>query len=142
MKTLLEKVLIQTKSETEFIDITAPVREIVRKSGIQDGTVFVLTLHTTTAITVNEGLPDLELDIGEMIARLAPEDAPYHHARFLHSDGQNAINAVAHLRSALLGFEVFFPVQNGEMVAGDRQRIYYVELDGPQQRRYAVQVVG
>ena len=142
MKTCLERVTLQTRSETELINITPIVRDIVARSGVQTGTVFVLTMHTTTALTVNEGLPDLEMDIAEMITRLVPEGAPYHHARFLHSDGQNAINAVAHLRGALLGFEVFFPIENGVMVSGQRQTIYYVELDGPQERRYVVQVFG
>jgi len=142
MSTFLEKITIITHAETELINITPQVREIVKKSGIKNGMVYVLSLHTTTAITVNEGLPDLEMDIAETIAKLVPEAASYHHARFLHSDGQNAINAVAHLRGALLGFEVFFPVADGEMVSGSRQTIYYVELDGPQERRYAVQVVG
>lgn len=142
MATFLERITILTRAETQLIDVTPRVGEIVKKSGIKNGMVYVLSLHTTTAITVNEGLPDLEMDIAELIAKLVPEDAHYHHARFLHSDGQNAINAVAHLRGALLGFEVFFPVENGEMVSGSRQTIYFVELDGPQERRFAVQVVG
>ena len=142
MKTSLERVTIQTHSETELINITPNVREIIGRSGVRQGTAFILTMHTTTAITVNEGLHDLEMDIAEMITRLVPENAPYHHARFLHSDGQNAINAVAHLRGALLGFEVFFPVEDGAIVSGQRQTIYYVELDGPQERHYVVQVVG
>ena len=40
---------------------------------------------------------------------LAPDDHTYHHARYLPSDGQMAVNATSHLRSALLGFQVFFP---------------------------------
>ena len=142
MTAVLETITILTHAETELINITPEVRGIVEKSGIKNGTVFILSRHTTTGITVNEGLPDLEMDIAELITHLVPEKNSYHHARVLHSDGQNAINAVAHLRGALLGFEVFFPIENGKIVSGDRQTIYFVELDGPQERKYSVQVTG
>ncbi len=142
MKTILKRISILTHHETELIDITPLILELVQTSGIKNGTVFVLSLHTTTAITVNEGLPDLEKDITEMIQRLVPEGQAYHHARFLPSDGQMAVNAPSHLRGALLGFQVFFPIEEGHIVRGSRQTIYFVELDGPQQRTYVVHIVG
>jgi secondary thiamine-phosphate synthase enzyme len=104
--------------------------------------VFVLSLHTTTGLTVNEGLPDLEQDIADCLRELVPEGRAYRHARFLHEDGQMAINAPSHLRGALLGFQVFFPIVNGEVVRGVRQTIYFVELDGPQERTWVLQILG
>jgi secondary thiamine-phosphate synthase enzyme len=142
MKTNLQRISLQTHHETEFINITPEVLEQVHQSGVKNGTVFVLSLHTTTAITINEGLPDLEKDLAEMIQRLVPDGQAYHHARFLHSDGQMAVNAPSHLRGALLGFQVFFPIQDGEVVRGSRQTIYFVELDGPQYRTYVIHIVG
>ena len=133
---------IQTTGDTEIIDITGRVRDMVRETGVQDGLALIMTLHTTTAITVNEGLPDLEDDILEMMVRLAPADRDYRHARFLHSDGQMAVNAPSHLRGALLGFQCAFPIADGEMVMGGRQTIYFVELDGPLYREAVVQVIG
>jgi thiamine phosphate synthase YjbQ (UPF0047 family) len=53
-----------------------------------------------------------------------------------------AINAPSHLRGALLGFEVFFPIENGRLVRGARQTIYFVELDGPQERTWVLQILG
>lgn len=93
MKTILKRISMLTHHETELINITPHLLELVQSSGIKNGTVFVLSLHTTTAITVNEGLPDLEKDITEMILRLVPEGQAYHHARYLPSDGQMAVNA-------------------------------------------------
>ena len=138
----IERFTILTRKETELIDITGKVLDTVAGSGVRTGVVFVLSLHTTTGLTVNEGLPDLEADIAEWIQRLAPEDHPYRHARFLDSDGQMAINAPSHLRGALLGFQVYFPVENGEVVKGGRQTVYFVELDGPQERTYVIQMMG
>ena len=142
MKSIVKRFSIITRHETELINITEQVRAEVEKSGVSSGTVFVLSLHTTTGLTVNEGLPDLESDLANFLQSAVPEDHPYRHARFLHGDGPRAINAPSHLRGALLGFQAFFPIENGKMVTGSRQTIYFVELDGPQERTYVVHVLG
>jgi secondary thiamine-phosphate synthase enzyme len=142
MKSILHRLKLDTTHETELIDVTAQVRNLVAESGVKQGTCFVLSLHTTTGITVNEGLPDLEMDLAELIQRLVPDAQRYHHARFLPSDGQMAVNAPSHLRGALLGFQVFFPIEDGRLVTGSRQTIYFVELDGPQERNWVVQIMG
>jgi secondary thiamine-phosphate synthase enzyme len=142
MKSLVKRVEFETQHDTEMINITEAVKTIVAESGLQNGLVLVSTLHTTTAITVNEGLPDIEADILAMMEKIAPGEGNYRHARFLPSDGQMAVNASSHLRSAMLGFQCLFPLENGQMVTGGRQTIYFVELDGPQLRTYAVQVLG
>jgi len=138
----IERFTVTTRRELELIDITAQVEGAVASSGVQEGVVFVMSLHTTTALTVNEGLPDLEADLAGCLEALVPERFSYRHARFLPSDGQMAINAPSHLRGALLGFQAFFPVEAGRMVRGERQTIYFVELDGPQERTYLIQVLG
>ena len=142
MKSIIHHLTVQTHLETEMIDITSQVKSLVSESGVLSGVVYVLSLHTTTGLTVNEGLPDLEKDIMTLITRLAPDGESYHHARWLPSDGQMAINASSHLRGALLGFQTFFPIEEGHMLSGSRQTIYFVELDGPQLRNYVVQIVG
>ncbi len=142
MKSIIHRIEIQTRHEIEFIDITEKVHQLVEDSGVKSGTAFLLSLHTTTAITVNEGLPDLEADISNLIQNLVPDDNHYNHARYLPSDGQMAVNASSHLRGALLGFQVFFPIENGKLVTGSRQTMYFVELDGPQYRTYAIQILG
>jgi secondary thiamine-phosphate synthase enzyme len=142
MKSIVKRFTIVTHHETELIDITDRVLQEVAGAGVQSGTAFILSLHTTTGLTVNEGLDDLEQDIADSLRRLVPENLSYHHARFLHEDGQMAINAPSHLRGALLGFEVFFPIENGSLVRGARQTIYFVELDGPQERTWVLQILG
>ncbi len=142
MKSIVKRFTIVTHHETELINITDRVLQEVEAAGVQSGTAFILSLHTTTGLTVNEGLDDLEQDIADCLRRLVPENLSYHHARFLHEDGQMAINAPSHLRGALLGFEVFFPIENGRLVRGARQTIYFVELDGPQERTWVLQILG
>jgi secondary thiamine-phosphate synthase enzyme len=142
LKSILHKLELQTKQDIELLNITHQVIEAVSQSGIQAGFVHVTTMHTTTAITVNEGLQDIEHDLVALLTRLVPVNGEYHHARFLHSDGQTAVNAHAHLRAALLGPNVIFPIEDGHLVMGERQTIYFVELDGPQRRHLVIQVLG
>jgi secondary thiamine-phosphate synthase enzyme len=142
MKSILQKLEIQTKKDIELINITDHVNSAVFQSGCQLGIVHITTMHTTTGITVNEGLPDIEADIESLLRRLVLEDSHYRHARFLHTDGQTAVNATAHLRSALLGANLSFPLSDGQVVKGERQTIYFVELDGPQLRRLVIQILG
>ena len=113
MKIYTKELTILTNRETEIINITDSVKQFVKESDINSGIVFVMSLHTTTGITVNEGLPDIEQDIRDFLQRIVPDDYPYKHARYLHSDGQMAINAPSHIRGSLLGFEVFFPFEGG-----------------------------
>ena len=141
-RSVLERLSVQTGGHTELIDVTERVEAVVRGSGVAEGRVFVNTLHTTTAVAVNEGLEDLEDDLLALLGVLVPAEGTYRHARFLHSDGQMAVNAPSHLKGAVLGMHVSFPVANGVMVRGARQTIYFVELDGPLRREFSVQVVG
>lgn len=142
MTSIIRRHSIQTTRDTELIDLTGMFRQAVADSGVQAGLALIMTMHTTTAITVNEGLPDLEDDIVTLLKQVAPEGLAYRHARFLHSDGQMAVNAPSHLRAAILGMQALFPIEGGQPVMGQRQTIYLVELDGPLQREVVVQILG
>ena len=103
-------------------------------SGVQNGTVTVLTKHTTTGVTVNEALECLESDIENFLGRLIPEDYPHSHARMLRDYGSTAGNPTGHLKAMLTGNHCHFPVIDGEMVRGGAQEIYFCEFDGPAHR--------
>jgi len=70
------------------------------------------------------------------------EDGDYHHHHFFHKDGRMAVNAWAHLRNILLGSTLSIPVAEGRALLGERQNVYFVELDGPQARTIFIQVMG
>jgi secondary thiamine-phosphate synthase enzyme len=142
MKSVVTRIELHTKNDVELINVTDRVHQAVASAGVQEGIAYVTTLHTTTGITVNECLPDVEADVVEMLDRLAPTDGPYHHARFLPTDGTMAINSACHQRAALLGPQVAFPIEAGQLTLGGRQTIYFAELDGPLRRTYIVHVIG
>ncbi|MBZ5600055.1 MAG: secondary thiamine-phosphate synthase enzyme YjbQ [Acidobacteriia bacterium] len=138
----LERIKIQTRKSEEAINITSVVDEVVRKSGVRNGLVNVMNMHTSAGLLVTEGIPCLEEDILTHFARLVPEDEDYHHRRYLDYDGRLGFNADAHLKSVLGGISCCFPIEDGKVVRGSRQTIYFMEYDGPLERTYVVQVLG
>ena len=79
----LKEIQIVSKECVQSIDITSEVEEMVRDSGVQNGTVFIMTKHTTNGLFVNEPLPCVEQDILDHLEYLAPEYGDYVHNRYL-----------------------------------------------------------
>ena len=143
----LERIEIQSRQGMEMIDVTPQVERAVAASGAQNGLVNVLTAHTSSGLLVTEGLECLERDVLAHLERLAPKDPPegtygYWHNRYLDIDGRLGFNAGDHLKSILGGVSCTFPIENGQVVKGSRQKIYFVEFDGPLLRQFMVQVLG
>lgn len=137
-----ENLSIITREYNAFVKLTDQVGSVVKNSGVENGMVYVITAHTTTGITVNEGLECLESDIQALLCRLVPEEGEYAHGRFLHSYGAMAGNPTGHLKSHLTGNHVVFPVKNGEICLGSAQDIYLCEFDGPQAREIMITIIG
>lgn len=131
-----------TRRYNEMINITKTVEELVQESGVQNGMVTVMTLHTTTGVTVNEALECLESDIGDFLARLVPENAPYAHAHMLRDYGSTAGNATGHLKAHLTGNHCHFALVGGVLQKGGAQEVYFCEFDGPASRTVQVMITG
>lgn len=133
---------ILTKQYVQMDVITDQVTRIVAESGVQNGMVTVMTKHTTTGITVNEALECLESDIQIALSLFAPEDRPYSHARMLKDYGSTAGNPTGHLKAMLTGNHCHFLIQDGKIVKGGAQEVYFCEFDGPASRNILVMVEG
>jgi len=142
MKIILQKMEVQSRKGQELIDLTPQVERAVRESGVREGVVNIMTLHTSSGIVVTEGLPCLEMDVLDHLERLAPDEGDYYFNRYLEIDGRLGFNAGAHLRSVIGGIQAFFPIEGGEIVKGSRQRIYFAEYDGPLARTCCIQILG
>ncbi len=125
---------ITTRLRTELVDITEQVRGVIFSSGIRTGICQVFSLHTTAGLTINENAdPDVRTDIIETLNGLVPWKADYR-----HTEG----NAAAHVKALLTGSSVTVPVDDGRLVLGTWQGIYFCEFDGPRMRTVTVTVVG
>ena len=138
----VKTIRILTNQYVELDVITPQVEAIVAESGVKNGMVTVMTKHTTTGVTVNEALECLESDIEVALSLFAPEDRPYSHARMLRDYGSTAGNPTGHLKALLTGNHCHFLIQDGEIVRGGAQEVYFCEFDGPASRNILVMVEG
>ena len=138
----VKTIRILTKKYVELDVITPQVEQIVAESGVKNGMVTVMTKHTTTGVTVNEALECLESDIEVALSLFAPEDRPYSHARMLRDYGSTAGNPTGHLKALLTGNHCHFLIQDGEIIRGGAQEVYFCEFDGPASRNILVMVEG
>ncbi len=125
---------IQTITRTELIDITDRVRNVVKEQGIKDGICVISARHSTGSIMINENERGLKNDILDMLEKLVPENESYAH-------NQIDNNAHAHLRAVLLGMSETVPIEDGHMVLGTWQSIFFVELDGPRKRSINIKII-
>jgi secondary thiamine-phosphate synthase enzyme len=124
---------VRTRSRDELLEITAEVRACVRDSGISDGVVEVYVPHTTAGVTINENAdPTTEADILADLDRLVPWRQPY----YRHMEG----NSAAHLKASLVGASVRVILQDGRLVLGTWQGIFFCEFDGPRSRKVHVHI--
>jgi len=124
---------VTSRSRNELIDITGRVAELVNSSGVSRGICHLFSLHTTAAVTVNEGAdPAVRRDIAAFLARMVPADAA-----FSHDEG----NSDAHVKTTLVGPSAALIIEEGKLLLGTWQAIYFCEFDGPRSRKVAVKIV-
>jgi secondary thiamine-phosphate synthase enzyme len=124
---------IRTNSHTEMKDITHLVRQAVAESGVKDGICMVFIPHTTAAVTINENAdPDVVRDFTMEINKIVPWEDGYH-----HFEG----NSAAHLKSSMIGFSEQIMIEDGRLILGTWQGIYFCEFDGPRNRRAIVKII-
>jgi len=140
------RIRVPTERAMEFIDLTSRIEALAAEAGILTGLVNIQTLHTTTAIVINEPEPLLLVDFGDLLARVAPREAPYRHndpnARTLPVAPGERPNGHAHCHALMLGSSASLHFANGRLQLGRWQRLFLVELDGPRAREVSVLILG
>ncbi len=118
---------IRTRVKEEFIDMTSKVRKIIEDSGIRTGICTVFVPHTTAGVTINENAdPSVQSDILNTLRTMVPETLPY-----THMEG----NSPAHVKASLMGSSAQIIIDEGELVLGTWQGIFFCEFDGPRRRK-------
>jgi secondary thiamine-phosphate synthase enzyme len=124
---------VKTGHRTQMIDITDQVRRVVKDSGVRNGLVHIFSMHTTGAVTINENAdPAVPKDILNTINKIVPWDD-----RYMHMEG----NSAAHIKVSLFGPSEMVALENGSMVLGTWQSIFFCEFDGPRQRKVNVTIM-
>ncbi len=129
----MENISVRTKSRFDFVEITSQIRRVIRESGIKDGICVVYVPHTTAGITINEGAdPSVRKDIIKELDKVIPLDNNYSHL-----EG----NSAAHIKSSIIGCSEQLIIENGDLVLGTWQSLYFCEFDGPRNRKVYVKII-
>src|ERR1051326_9062194 len=130
-----------TSDRTQLINVTDRINELVRKSGIRDGIVHLQSLHTITAVFINEWQDALLHDVRTFLDNLVNREEYYRHNDPEHSDCERK-NADSHLRGMVMGQTLCLQVRNSVVLLGTWQSIILAEFDGPRSRSMSIQVSG
>ena len=129
---MIKEITVSTKSHSQMIDITGSVQTAVKETGVSTGICYVFVPHTTAGITINENAdPSVVSDFLREAEKIVPWNDGYQ-----HSEG----NSAAHIKASMMGFSQAVFIENGKLVLGTWQGIYFCEFDGPRTRKVLVKV--
>ena len=128
---------LTTKGPNDVVVISEQVAEKIHDSGVQEGIGLVFNPGATGAITTIEPERGAVNDFRRLLEQLVPQNADYEH-NLAYGDG----NGFSHVRAALIGPSLSFPIVDGKPVLGRWQDIIFVECDNrPRDRHIVLNVV-
>ena len=132
-ETKMEILLVKTRRRTEFVDVTDDVKRAVAGSGVASGICYVYVPHTTAGVTINEHFdPDVATDLEGVFERLVPRAEAYRHV-----EG----NSDSHAKAVLTGSSQMIFVEEGKLLLGQWQGVFFCEFDGPRERKLWVKIL-
>lgn len=130
---MLKEFKVETDSKQAFILLDTYLNDILKESGVKEGMMVVFIPHTTAGVTINENAdPDVKKDL-----KKALDDTFPNHDYFVHAEG----NSDGHMKSSLVGASETILIQDGKLVLGTWQSIYFTEFDGPRTRKVFVKII-
>ncbi len=143
-----------------FHDISREVIEVVKESGIQNGTVCIASHHTTCSVMIQECSHDidsfdlefLQHDLLDIMRGLVPDfkvEHQYRHpgpihaqfGRYVDEPGDfTSMNTDGHLRSCFFGRSETMTIKDGELDGGEFAHIYFIDWDQVRARHRQVNV--
>jgi secondary thiamine-phosphate synthase enzyme len=123
----------QTKGNTDIVDITDKVIEVVKKEKVKEGVVNIFVKGSTAAVTTIEADDNLYEDLREVLEKLVPMGKNWRHHQTWGDD-----NGGSHLRAALFGPSVSIPVINNKLSLGTWQKIVLIDFDTSVRRREVI----
>ncbi len=130
---MIKQLNVRTSNRVELIDITDLIQKVIRESKVKAGICSVYVPHTTAGVTINENAdPSVRKDIIKELNQVIPFDDNYYHL-----EG----NAAAHIKSTLVGASETIMIDNGSLVLGTWQGVFFCEFDGPRSRKIIVKII-
>jgi len=133
-----------TDESIGIYNVTEKIQAFVDSTQIQHGQALVFSRHTTTALAINEYEERLLTDIKTYLRKLAPPGDKYFHNDLHLRDvpPDEPENAQSHLMAMTLSTSEVVPIVEARLALGTYQSVLFIELDGPRERTFLVQVRG
>lgn len=136
MKVYNEEITLQSQKPREIFNVTTRVKAAMEKSGLREGIILVSSLHSNSAVIVNDDEPGFLADLEKWLTEVAPVRDNYKH------QGRFESNTAVHLQSLLLHHQVIVSFTESRLDLGPWQFVQFVELDGMRPKRILVKVMG
>ena len=172
MAVFKETIQVQSHGGTPtYVNVTPQVKEVIEKSGIQNGICAVISPHTTCSVFFEEFVHDyaedgdefLQKDLNKVLSGLMPDQTeegiylypgeehykavaswPDAEAYLPNGDRTALWNGDAHLKATLIGSSQVFDVDNGKLGVGTTGYIYFADFDRtrPRTRKCKIIIIG
>ena len=123
----MHRFTVETRQHTEFINIDAQVRQVLRETGLENGLLHLHVPHTTAGITINE---NADPDVPHDIACALEKAVPWRSHEYRHDEG----NSAAHVKASMMGAGLTLIIEQGKPQLGTWQSVFFCEFDGPRRR--------
>lgn len=120
------QIKLSTISKMELVNITGEIDKLLQNQSISSGVIHLFNPHTTAGLIINEGAdPDVCLDILQGLSHMVPRNLNYK-----HQEG----NSPSHIMTLLTGSHLTIFIENGKLLLGTWQKVFFCEFDGPRAR--------
>ncbi len=138
MPTHTKTISVQSRADTDVIDITDQVSSEVSGSGIMNGIVTVFVPGSTASVSTIEFEPNLVQDFKDAVERFFPPGIKYRHHETWGDD-----NGRSHCSATLMGPGLTVPFRNGKLLLGQWQQLVLIDFDVPaRSREIVLQIMG
>jgi secondary thiamine-phosphate synthase enzyme len=129
---------LATRGETDILDITRQLEQLVVQSGLTSGVLTVFCPSSTSGLTTVEFESGAVSDLKRLFSELVPDGKGYAHNE-TWQDG----NGHSHMRASLLGASLSIPFVEKTLTLGTWQQVVYLDFDNrPRSRELVVQMIG
>ncbi|MGH2750727.1 MAG: secondary thiamine-phosphate synthase enzyme YjbQ [Actinomycetota bacterium] len=147
MKSKTTESVIVAAKRAGFVDVTEELQRAIKDASVTEGCAVVYCRHTTCGLIINECEDGAFDDLRRHLIRLIPADGYFAHddleIRTQNLQPNERANGWSHVTQMILGGTSHaIPVAAGEPLLGEWQRLIFVELDEPKERKLLFHVFG
>lgn len=129
----MESITVKTHKKSELIDISSEIKGVIESLNINNGICILFCPHTTAGVTINEAFDStVRGDFVFSFNKISPD-----YKEFRHTEG----NSAAHVKSSLTGCSLNLIINEGKIMLGQWQGIYFAEFDGPRTREIWIETL-